>query len=122
VTNYPLRGSGTAELKEDRTAALSTEDSVGAGERVQGKLGGPAVDARNGSIKLNVGGRNKLRITRDLPNNVALIDIKFVGRTCQISMKDQLKPGKTEYTYPTAFGVAYCDRLKVTKSTCTVKQ
>src|SRR5215218_2288017 len=27
VTNYPLRGSGTAELKEDRTAALSTEDS-----------------------------------------------------------------------------------------------
>lgn len=122
LTNYPIRGAGTSELRQDRSAVLSTIDSVGGGERVEGKLGGPAVEAKNGSIKLNVGARNRLRITRDLPNQIALIDIKFVGRTCEISLTEKLKPGKTEYTYPTAFGVAYCDRVKFTKSTCTVKQ
>jgi hypothetical protein len=121
LTNHAIRGSGTASLQQDRSAGVNYRDSVGGGGRYQGKLGGPAVEARDGSIKVNVKNRNTLRVVRDFQNNTVLVDIKFVGRTCSITMTDHLKAGKTEHTYPTYLGLAYCERLKLTKTTCVVR-
>jgi hypothetical protein len=118
VRNFPIHGEGTGRLSTDRSASLDFHSNVAGRETYDVKLGGPPTEARAGSASLRVTGRKSLRAVRDYPNNTMVVDLKLVGSTCTIKIENRLKPGKTQYTFPTLLGLAYCGKPKVTKTSC----
>jgi hypothetical protein len=121
LTNYDMRGSGIVVVKQDGSSTYDYKNASGVQTRVDGKLGGSAVQAEGGSIQIGVQSGNRVRIVRDYPNNREVIEIRFVGSTCQFKMTDHLKPGKSEYTFVTPIGFAYCSRPTYTKTTCVAR-
>jgi hypothetical protein len=118
LQNYPIHGEGTGRLSTDGTAALDVDSNVEGRQEYDLKLGGRPIATPGGSATLRVASRHSLRVVRDYPNNIMVLELKVVGRTCAIRVESRLKPGRREYTFATRFGLAYCDRPIITKTTC----
>jgi hypothetical protein len=121
VTNYDMRGGGIVVVNQDGSSTYDYRNSAGVQTRVIGKLGGSAVQAEGGSIRIGVQSGNRVRIVRDYPNNREVIEIRFVGKTCQLTTTDHLKPGKSEYTFIGPTGFSYCSKPTITKTTCVAR-
>ena len=118
LRNFPIHGEGTGKLSTDRTASLDFYSNSSGRETYNLKLGGPPAAARDGSASLRVTGRKSLRAVRDYPNNTLVVDLRLVGSSCTIKIEHHLKPGKREYTFTTPLGLAYCEKPKITKTSC----
>lgn len=118
VHAYPIHIEGVGNLSADRTATLSVSGNV-ENTNYTAKLGGRPAAAEAGSASLNVTGKNSLRAVRDYPNNQLVIDLKVVGNNCSIRINHRLKPGKQQYTFMTAIGLAYCDKPQTVSATCS---
>jgi hypothetical protein len=119
IRNYPIHGEGTGKLSTDRNASLDIRSNVSGWETYNVKLGAPASVAREGSASLRVLSRKSLRAVRDYPNNVVVVDLRVAGTSCTIKIENRLKPGKRQYTFTTPMGLAYCDKPRITKTSCT---
>jgi hypothetical protein len=117
MQNYPLHGEGTGKLSTDGTAALDVDSNVEGRQKYDGKLGG-RIETPGGSATLNVRSRHSLRVVRDYPNNTLVIDLNVVGKACTVRVESRLKPGRKQYTFATQYGLAYCNRPVITKTTC----
>lgn len=118
VHGYPIHIEGVGNLSADKTATLAVSGNV-ENTNYTAKLGGRPTQAEAGSASLNVTGRNSLRAVRDYPNNQLIIDLKVVGDRCAIKINHRLKPGKSQYTFVTAIGLAYCDKPQTVSATCS---
>jgi hypothetical protein len=119
LRNYPIHGEGTGILSTDRSASLDFHSNVSGRETYNVKLGGPAAAAAAGSASLRVLNRKSLRAVRDYPNNTVVVDLRVVGTSCTIKIENRLKRGKSQYTFTTPFGLAYCDKPQIIKTSCT---
>jgi hypothetical protein len=118
VRSYPLHVEGVGNLTADRGATLAISGNV-ENTNYSARLGGRATAVEGGSAALKVTSRNSLQAIRDYPNNVLVVDLKVVGSSCSIKITHRLKPGRRQYTFTTALGLAYCDRPVTTSASCT---
>ncbi|HLZ04026.1 MAG TPA: hypothetical protein VKR55_18010 [Bradyrhizobium sp.] len=120
VRDYPLHIDGAGQLSTDRTATLAVSGNV-ENTIYNAKLGGKPIEAESGSASLRVTSRRSLRAIRDYPNNKLVIDLTVRGHKCAIKISHRLKPGKRQYTFVTSFGLAYCDKPRITSATCSAQ-
>jgi hypothetical protein len=120
VQNFPIHAEGTASLSTNREASLEMTSNVEGDVQYKGKLGGKPIDVPNGTAALRVAGRHTLRAIRDFPNNVLIVDLTIIGHSCSVKVVSRLKPGKHQYTFNTAVGLAYCSQPRVVKAECSV--
>jgi hypothetical protein len=119
VQNFPVHAEGTATLSTDRSATLEMVSNIEGAVQYNAKLGGKPIDMPNGSGSLHVAGRHTLRAVRDFPNNVLVVNLTIIGRSCVAKVENRLKPGKRQYTFQTAIGLAYCSKPRVVRAECT---
>jgi hypothetical protein len=122
VQNFPVHAEGTASLSTNRSAQIDMVSNVEGAVQYNGKLGGKPIDMPNGSGTLHVAGRHTLRAVRDFPNNSIVISLTIIGNSCSVTVENRLKPGKRQYTFQTAIGLAYCSKPHVVKAECNVIQ
>lgn len=120
VQNFPVHAEGTASLSTDRSARVNMVSNVEGPVQYNAKLGGKPIDMPNGSGSLRVAGRHTLRAVRDFPNNVLIINLTIIGHSCSAKIENRLKPGKQQYTFQTAIGLAYCSKPQVVRADCSV--
>jgi hypothetical protein len=120
VQNFPVHSEGTASLSTDRSARLDLVSNVEGGVQYNAKLGGKPTEAPEGSASLHVVGRHTLQAIRDYPNNIQVVNMTIIGHSCTLKIENRLKPGKHQYTFHTAIGLAYCSKRQVVKAECTV--
>lgn len=120
VQNFPVHAEGTASLSADRSARVDMVSNIEGVVQYNAKLGGKPIDMPNGSGSLHVAGRHTLRAVRDFPNYVLVISLTIVGHSCSAKVENRLKPGKRQYTFHTAIGLAYCSKPQVAKAECSV--
>jgi len=119
VQNFPVHAEGTATLSTDRSATLDMVSNIEGAVQYNAKLGGKPIDMPNGSGSLHVAGRHTLRAVRDFPNNILVVNLTIIGHSCIAKVENRLKPGKRQYTFQTAIGLAYCSKPQVVKAECT---
>src|SRR5579871_2420563 len=119
VQNFPSHAEGTASLSTSREASVDMMSNVEGSVQYSGKLGGK-IDVPNGTASLRVAGRHTLRAIREYPNNLLIVDLTIIGHSCSIKVDTRLKPGKHQYTFHTAVGLAYCSKPRVTRAECSV--
>jgi hypothetical protein len=120
VQNFQIHAEGTASLSTDRSATVEMSSNVEGMVQYNGKLGGKPIELPNGSASLHVAGRHTLRAVRDYPNNSLIVTLTIIGNSCAIKVESRLKPGKRQYTFNTAVGLAYCSQPKLVKAECSV--
>ena len=120
VQNFPIHAEGTASLSTNRNATVEMTSNVEGSVQYNGKLGAKPIDVPNGSASLRVAGRHTLRAIREYPNNVLIVDLTIIGHSCSVKVVSRLKPGKHQYTFNTAIGLAYCSQPKIVKAECSV--
>ncbi len=74
----------------------------------------------NGSASLHVAGRHTLRAIREYPNNNLIVTLTIIRNSCSIKVESRLKPGRKQYTFQTAIGLAYCSQPRLVKAECSV--
>jgi hypothetical protein len=119
VQNFPVHAEGTASLSTDRSATLDMSSNIEGSVQYNAKLGGKPIELPNGSGSLHVAGRHTLRAVRDFPNNVLVVNLTIVGKSCVARVENRLKPGRRQYTFNTAIGLAYCSKPQVVRAECT---
>jgi hypothetical protein len=117
IKDMPLHMEGTGVLKTDGSARLDVEGGVTGKTTYRTKLGQTAA-APGGSASLRVTGRSSLRATRDYPNHQMIIDAQVSGTSCAISVRNVLKPGKSQYAFTSGGGIAYCDKPRIVRTAC----
>ncbi len=90
VRDYPVHFDGSGTLSTDRSASLDMRGNLTGQERYDVKLGGRAAEVPDGTASLRV-----------------------------VTVEHHLKPGKRQYTFTTPMGLAYCDRPRTVKTSCT---
>jgi hypothetical protein len=118
VQNFPVHAEGTAVLSTNRDATLDMESNVEGRVQYNAKLGGKPTEAPEGSASLHVAGRHTLRAIREYPNNLLIVDMTIIGHSCSLKVENRLKPGRRQYTFHTAVGLAYCSKPRVVKAEC----
>lgn len=119
VRNFPVHGEGTAMLSTDRSATLDMESSVEGRVQMTGTLGGKPTEVPGGSASLRVAGRHTLRAIREYPNNYIIVNLTVIGKSCSMKVEHRLKPGKRQYTFTSAVGIAYCSKPQIVRLECT---
>lgn len=119
VRNFPVHGEGTAVLSTDRNATLDMESNVEGRVQLTGTLGGKPTEAPGGSASLHVAGKHTLRAIREYPNNYLIVNLTVIGKSCSMKVEHRLKPGKRQYTFTSAVGIAYCSKPQVVRLECT---
>jgi hypothetical protein len=119
VQNFPIHAEGTAALSTDRSATVDMSSNVEGMVQYNGKLGGK-LELPNGSASLHVAGKHTLRAVREYPNNSLIVNLTIIGTSCAIRVENRLKPGRRQYTFHTAIGLAYCSKPQVVKAECSV--
>jgi len=119
IQGFPVHAEGTASLATDRSATVDMSSNVEGMVEYNGKLGGK-IELPNGSASLHVAGRHTLRAIREYPNNSLIVDLTIIGNSCSLKVENRLKRGKSQYTFHTAIGLAYCSKPQVVKAECTV--
>ncbi len=120
VQNFPIHTEGTASLSTDRSATVDMSSNVEGMVQYKGKLGGKPIELPNGTASLHVAGRHTLRAVREFPNNSLIVNLTIIGNSCSIRVESRLKPGRTQYTFNTAIGLAYCSKPRLVKAECSV--
>jgi hypothetical protein len=118
ISNIPLHAEGTAELSADRNASLQMSSNVEGQVNLNAKLGGRPQEAPGGSASLHVAGRHTLKAVRDYPNNQMIVFLTIIGNSCTMKVENRLKPGRSQYTFTTTMGLAYCSKPIVTRAEC----
>ena len=118
VSNYPIHIEGVGQLSASRGATLAVSGNV-ENTNYSAKLGRKPTEVENGSASLRVTSSRSIRAIRDYPNNQLLIDLTVKGSTCAIKVSHRLKPGKAQFTFNTALGLAYCNKPVISSATCT---
>ena len=120
VQNFPIHAEGTASLSTNRSATMDMSSNFEGQSQYTAKLGGKPTEAPEGSASLHVAGRHTLCAIRDYPNNILVVDMTIIDHSCSLKLENRLKRGKTQYTFHTAIGLAYCSRPQVVKAECSV--
>jgi hypothetical protein len=116
IKDLPLHVEGRGFLKTDGSARMSV-DGMGGQTTYRTKLG-EASRAPGGSASLHVTGSSSLRATRDYPNHQMIMDLRVSGKECTVSVRNVLKPGKTQYIFVSGGGTAYCQQPKIVRTGC----
>jgi hypothetical protein len=119
IHNFPVHTEGTAVLSTDRNATLDMESTSEGRVQLNAKLGDKPTEAPGGSASLHVAGRHTLRAIREYPNNYIVVNLTVIGKACSMKVENRLKPGKRQYTFHTAIGLAYCSKPQITRTECT---
>jgi hypothetical protein len=119
VQNYPVHAEGTGTLSTDRTATLDMRSNIQSRETYTAKLGAKPTEALGGSASLRVVSQHTLRAVREYPNNLIIVTMTVVGKSCTMRIDNRLKPGKREYTFLGSGGVAFCSKPRMTHAECT---
>jgi hypothetical protein len=117
IKELPLHVEGTGVLKADGSARLDVDGGVAGKHTYRTKLGQTAA-AAGGSASLRVTGRSTLRATRDYPNHQMITDLQVSGKECTISVRNVLKPGKSQYLFTSGGGTATCDKPRIVRTAC----
>jgi hypothetical protein len=117
IKDLPLHVEGTGILKADGSARLDVDGGVAGRHTYRTKLG-QTTAASGGSASLRVTGRSTLRATRDYPNHQMITDLQVSGKDCTISVRNVLKPGKSQYVFTSGGGTAYCDKPRIIRTAC----
>jgi hypothetical protein len=120
--NLTVHGSGTGVLNLDKSgsADLNLSGAVSSTIHFEGRLGQGAAPAPGGSAQFRVVGRNRLRLTWDLPNNQLSTVIAISGRGCSAVVDSRLKPGRAQYTLYDGSTYHYCGRPAISHASCSV--
>ena len=119
MRNFPVHAEGTAVLSTDRNATLDMESNVEGRVQLNAKLGDKPTEAPGGSASLHVAGNHTLRAIREYPNNYIIVNLTVIGKSCSMKVENRLKPGKRQYTFSSAVGVAYCSKPQIVRLECT---
>jgi hypothetical protein len=119
VRNFPVHAEGTAELSTDRNARLDMNSNTEGSVQLNARLGDKPTEAPGGSASLHVAGKHTLRAIRDYPNNYIVVNLTVIGKSCSMKIENRLKPGKRQYTFHTAVGIAYCSKPQIIRAECT---
>ena len=119
VQNFPIHGDGTGVLSADRSARLDMDSNSEGKVTLNAKLGAAPMEAPGGSASIRVAGRHSLRMIRDYPNNIIVINMTVRGNSCTMTLENRLKPGKHQYTFYNGSGFSYCERPQITRSECS---
>jgi hypothetical protein len=122
VQNFPVHSEGTASLSTDRSARQDVVSNVSGAVRYNAKLGGKPKEAPEGSASLHVVGRHTLQAIREYPNSIQVVNMTVIDHSCSLKIEDRLKPGKHQYTFHTAIGLAYGSKPQIVKAECSVVQ
>ena len=117
VRDVPIHVEGTGILKTDGSARVDVDGGALGRTRYRTKLGQTSA-AAGGSASLRVTGRSSLRATRDYPNHQLIIDLQVSEKECAITVRNVLKPGKSQYAFVSGGGTAYCEKPKVVRTAC----
>lgn len=117
IKDVPIHVEGTGILKTDGSARVDVDGGVLGRQRYVTKLG-QTTAARGGSASLRVTGRSSLRSILDYPNHQMIIDMHVSGKDCVITVRNVLKPGKSQYAFVGNGGTAYCDKPKIVRTAC----
>jgi hypothetical protein len=98
IRNFPVHGEGTGVLSADRNATLEMGSNIERKVRYQATLGVAPTAAPAGSTAVRVVGRT-LRLVRDYPNNIVVLNIVVRGNSCVMTVENKLKSGKQIYTF-----------------------
>jgi hypothetical protein len=118
IANYPVHAEGSGSLSTDRTATLNMSSNIQGRESYTAKLGARATEAPGGSASVNVVSRHTLRAIREYPNNLIIVYMTVVGKSCRLRIENRLKPGRRQYTFTGNMGVALCSKPVITHSEC----
>lgn len=116
IKDLPLHVEGSGVLKTDGSARLNVS-GMGGQTTYRTKLG-EASRAPGGSASLHVTGGSSLRATRDYPNHQMIMDLRVSGKECTVTVRNVLKPGKSEYVFVSAGGKAYCQQPRIVRTGC----
>jgi hypothetical protein len=117
VRDIPIHWEGTGILSTSGSARLDVDGGALGKMRYRGQLGQTST-APGGSASLRVTGRSSLRATRDYPNHQMIIDLRVTGKECAITVRNVLKPGKSQYAFTSGGGVAYCEKPRIVRTAC----
>jgi hypothetical protein len=119
IQNFPVHTEGTAELSTDRRATVDMNSTSEGRVQLNARLGDKPTEAPGGSASLHVAGRHTLRAVRDFPNNYVVVNLTVIGKSCSMTIENKLKPGKRQYTFHTAIGMAYCSKPRIIRAECS---
>lgn len=120
VTNSATRGSGSGVLSSNGSASFDLSLATST-VHFDAKLGGGSNAAPFGTSRLNVVNAHQLRAVWSLPNNDIIMNFKVASDSCQASAVSQLRRGKQEHNSVILGQLAYCSKLQITRTGCTVR-
>jgi hypothetical protein len=123
MRHIPIHGYATGVLKSDKTASADLHmRTLFIPTRIHfgGQLGEPT-PAPGGTARAEITGENHLRLVWDLPNNLIINDIDISEKSCTANLATELKPGKTIYTLNNGMMMFYCDKPRVTHTSCRIR-
>ena len=123
LSNVPISADGTGQINADGTGyADLTQTAFVLSTRIhfEGRLGRPT-ESPGGTALARVTGKNSLRLTWNLPNNLFTVNIAVRGQSCHATFSSNLKPGKSQHTFFDGNIYHYCGRPRVESSSCSVR-
>ena len=118
VTNFATRGSGSGVLNSDGRASFDLSLATSS-VHFDAKLG-KSSPALFGTSRLSVVNRHQLRAAWSLPNNDIIMNFRVNSNSCQASAVSQLRRGAREHNTVILGQLAYCTKLQITPTSCTV--
>lgn len=121
--NLIITGDGTGVLNTDRSASadLNIKEFIFTNRlHFDARLGSAAQPAPGGSAQVRVGGRNRLLLIWNLPNNQLTADIAVNGHSCTMKVDTRLKPGMKQYSLYDGSRFYFCGRPRVEQTSCSV--
>jgi hypothetical protein len=118
VTNSAARGSGSGVLNTDGSASFDLSLATST-VHFDAKLG-RSNPAPFGTSRLSVVNRHQLRAVWSLPNNDIIMNFSVASDSCQASAVSRLRRGAREHNSVILGQLAYCSKLEITRTSCTV--
>jgi hypothetical protein len=122
VRNFGVHGDASGVINADKTLSvdLQIKHILAATIRFDGRLGRTISGPGGTTGQANIVGRNRLRLSWNLPNNQLVVNIAISGQSCTARLDAPLKPGFREYSLYDGSFYSYCSRLRVTSTSCRV--
>lgn len=119
VTNSATRGSGSGVLNSDRSASFDLSLATSS-VHFDAKLGSRSNPAPFGTSRLSVVNRNQLRAVWSLPNNDIIMNFRVISDSCKATAVSRLRRGAREHNSVILGQLAYCSKLQITGTSCTL--
>jgi len=118
VTNSATRGSGAGVLNTDGSASFDLSLATST-VHFDARLGRSS-PAPFGTSRLSVVNRHQLRAVWSLPNNDIVMNFSVTSDSCHASAVSQLRRGAREHNAVILGQLAYCSKLEIARTSCTV--